>query len=399
MDAALAALLEFEVLHRIGEIGLGTVDPGLPHGLVEELAGRSHEGPTLQVLLIARLLADEDDVGMDRAFAEHRLGGAGHQRPRLGDDRVELSQAFRLLIPHGLKSAFGGAFGRHRRLLFDHPVNAPDGGLDQAGNRCGLRHVVPVLLRHLGAHGGRVHPRRVEHALVIAAPALLEAVRIGRVLAPCGRAEAQRRAVPAHGADGGQDRPVHRAKPVDEERRRRFQDEMLRLEPGGEAFEAFMVHAAEAHEGVHLVQVAPHGARHEIEPMHQRIAGDLQQIALAVEHAPDEPVEQRIAFRIAVADHMLDEPGHALRNRHGRCIAGHIVTEQRRRIVDLEDHVLRRQLLRDQPPHGTAKGVEIGAGLQGDAVEIHAISLSSSRTPQAVRDRWTSVARVSPPSL
>ena len=65
-------------------------------------------------------------------------------------------------------------------------------------------------------------------------------------------------------------------------------------------------HAAEAHEGVHLVQVAPHGARHQIEPVHQRIAGDLEQIALAVEHAPDEPVEQGVALRIAVADHMLD---------------------------------------------------------------------------------------------
>src|SRR3712207_8593747 len=46
-----------------------------------------------------------------------------------------------LLVPHGLNGALGDAFGGHGRLLFDHPFNALGGGLDQARDRGGLRHV------------------------------------------------------------------------------------------------------------------------------------------------------------------------------------------------------------------------------------------------------------------
>ena len=59
VDAALPALLEFEVLDCIGDIDVAALDAGFRHSAVEELAGGSHEGPALPVFLVARLLADK----------------------------------------------------------------------------------------------------------------------------------------------------------------------------------------------------------------------------------------------------------------------------------------------------------------------------------------------------
>ena len=59
MDPALAALLELEMLDRIGDVGLGAVDPGLLQRLVEDLPRRADERVAGQILLIAGLFADE----------------------------------------------------------------------------------------------------------------------------------------------------------------------------------------------------------------------------------------------------------------------------------------------------------------------------------------------------
>ncbi len=52
---------------------------------VEQPTGRADEGPAFAVFLIARLLADEGDVGADRPFAQHGMVGARRQRLRSGD--------------------------------------------------------------------------------------------------------------------------------------------------------------------------------------------------------------------------------------------------------------------------------------------------------------------------
>ncbi len=80
VDAALAALLELEMLDRIREIDRRPVEADLLHGLRQEPARRADEGPALAIFLVSRLLAHEHDGGADRAFAEHGLRGAGHQR-------------------------------------------------------------------------------------------------------------------------------------------------------------------------------------------------------------------------------------------------------------------------------------------------------------------------------
>src|SRR3979409_339787 len=54
----LAALLELEMLDRVGDEDLFAVDAGLRDGAVEDAAGRADEGPAPPGLLVAPLLAD-----------------------------------------------------------------------------------------------------------------------------------------------------------------------------------------------------------------------------------------------------------------------------------------------------------------------------------------------------
>ena len=89
VDAALSALLELEVLDGIGDVNAVSVDAGLRHRPLQELAGRSHERPALPVLLVAGLLADEGDRGADGTFAQNRTRRARHQRLRCRDHGVE----------------------------------------------------------------------------------------------------------------------------------------------------------------------------------------------------------------------------------------------------------------------------------------------------------------------
>ena len=96
VDAALSALLELEVLDGIGDVDPMSIDPGIRHRPIEQLARRSHERPALPILLVTRLLADERDRGADGPLAQNRARRARHQRFCCGDDMVEGLKAFRL---------------------------------------------------------------------------------------------------------------------------------------------------------------------------------------------------------------------------------------------------------------------------------------------------------------
>ena len=98
-----------------------------------------------------------------------------------------------------------------------------------------------------------------------------------------------------------------RAEALDEELSGGFEDEVVGLEPGDEALVAVDLDPAEADEGVHLVQVAADRLGHALEAEHQRVGGDLEQVALAVEETPDQRVEKRVALGVAVADHKADQ--------------------------------------------------------------------------------------------
>jgi hypothetical protein len=63
------------MLDDIGHEGRLPVDPRGLERTVEDAARRTHEWSTGAVLLVARLLSDEDDPGRDRSLADDGLGG------------------------------------------------------------------------------------------------------------------------------------------------------------------------------------------------------------------------------------------------------------------------------------------------------------------------------------
>ena len=74
MDAPLAARLELEVLHRIGDVDRAAVHARLLHRPVHDLSGGADERTANHVFLVARLLAHENDPRTRRPFPEHGLG-------------------------------------------------------------------------------------------------------------------------------------------------------------------------------------------------------------------------------------------------------------------------------------------------------------------------------------
>jgi hypothetical protein len=80
VDAALAAQLVLEMLHRVGHVEPLARPSEFRHGAIEQPPGRAHERPTRQILLVARLLADHHQPRMHRPFAEDRLRRALAQR-------------------------------------------------------------------------------------------------------------------------------------------------------------------------------------------------------------------------------------------------------------------------------------------------------------------------------
>src|SRR5262249_51708792 len=74
VNAALAALLELEVLDRVGDVKLLARQTGLGERLVEDLARGPDERRTLKIFLVSRLLADEHDARVGCAATEHGLG-------------------------------------------------------------------------------------------------------------------------------------------------------------------------------------------------------------------------------------------------------------------------------------------------------------------------------------
>ena len=75
VQAALAAGPPLEVLDRVGQVDLAAVDLGTLQRLREDPSRRADEGLALDVLAIARLLADQHQPCLARALAEDRLRG------------------------------------------------------------------------------------------------------------------------------------------------------------------------------------------------------------------------------------------------------------------------------------------------------------------------------------
>ena len=161
---------------------------------------------------------------------------------------------------------------------------------------------------------------------------------------------------------------------------------MVGLEPGDEAhlsraiWAVGIVRFAEAQEGVHLVDVAPHRFGHKLEAMHQRVTLHFEQVALAVQDAPDELVEQRETLGIAMTDRQSNQVRHLAGQGDRRRLARlrHRRAEQIIIVSRAPQNGIGRCVARDKGADGTAKAVEIGAVLHGHADHAHQKRLACS---------------------
>ena len=102
VQPTLAALLEFEMLHRIGDEDFAAVEPRLGDGAVEHAASGADEGPAFQVFFIARLLAYHHHPSARRTFARHHLSRVLIERA---------ARALRFCLCQGSQGTVGDRFG------------------------------------------------------------------------------------------------------------------------------------------------------------------------------------------------------------------------------------------------------------------------------------------------
>ena len=62
------------MLDRVGDVHLGTIDPGLLQSRVQQPTGRANKGVPLAVFLVAGLLPDQHHLGGSRPLPKNRLG-------------------------------------------------------------------------------------------------------------------------------------------------------------------------------------------------------------------------------------------------------------------------------------------------------------------------------------
>ena len=104
VDAPLAAGLVLEVLDSVRHVELPAVDARVGQRAVQDSAGRADERPALEVLTVARLLADQHDRRARAAFAEHRLRGVLPQRAGAAVRRVPSQAVHRVRLAAGYRS-------------------------------------------------------------------------------------------------------------------------------------------------------------------------------------------------------------------------------------------------------------------------------------------------------
>ena len=172
----------------------------------------------------------------------------------------------------------------------------------------------------------------------------------------------------------GQDRPRHGREAAHEERRVGFDDVVVGLEPAHVACSSRVGDLAEAHEGAHLVGVAPHGLRKAVGPVDVGVGGDLEQVLFAAMRPPDQAVEQGEALRVAVLDHRFGQRDQGARHREragrrrGRRL-GRRVAEQVVGVADRPRRFLGRHVVQRQPAGRGAPGVPVD--FMGEDGRVH----------------------------
>ena len=80
VQAALATLIEFEVLDGVGDEQRLAIEPGLRQRLVEHPSGRADKPLTRQILAVAGLFAHQHDTRPRRTLTRHDLGRMAVER-------------------------------------------------------------------------------------------------------------------------------------------------------------------------------------------------------------------------------------------------------------------------------------------------------------------------------
>ena len=191
---------------------------------------------------------------------------------------------------------------------------------------------------------------------------------------------------------------MERAESLDEEPSGGFKDEVVGLEPGDEALVSVDLGSSEADEGMHLVQVAADRLGHAFEAEHQRVGGDLEQVALTVKETPDQRVEKRVALGVAVADDEADQVVGGARQGDRRGIVAADVRKKRRHTTGGPADLLGPKAGGGELAHGLAEAGEVGAGGKPDLGHAKRLSCSGGRTRRLRRSsrsrpgaRWSAV--------
>ena len=132
MNSSLASLLKAEVLDRVCQIHGAAVQSDLPQGTIQDLPRGSDERHSLAILLVTRLLANQDHLGIRRTVSKDRLGRMIHiARTRGSYERlrgVPASCAF-----GGMNSAADLGFVSHIRRSRDLASTIRPGTIDVSG--------------------------------------------------------------------------------------------------------------------------------------------------------------------------------------------------------------------------------------------------------------------------
>lgn len=107
MNAALSALHVFEMFDGVGHVGVFPIDACGFESAIQKTSGRSDEGSTLQIFLIARLFSNQGKRGADSPLTKDGFMSAVDHRLGCRNHHVQLGQALGLMP---LRFEIGEAF-------------------------------------------------------------------------------------------------------------------------------------------------------------------------------------------------------------------------------------------------------------------------------------------------
>ncbi len=323
--------IEFEMLHRVGDVDGAAIDTGFLHCAVHHLSRGADERPADGVFLVAGLLADEHHLRVGRAFAEHRLRGRFKQMttPAIAG----FARGFQ-----ELRIATRRQHDRSER----RPVRRARG-----------------LIQRFRFRNGRIALRLAQQRGVMRVPPRRQRGIVRDMRQP--GAEPRRRAVlPMRAAIRRDNGTRQFGKPPRHELRVRLQHVMRRRVPPQIAA---VLDRHEAQQRAHLVRLRTHRVSQPLRAPQFQIVPLLQQF-LARVSAPDQAIQQSETLRLPCLER---QRGHAdQRARHVEAAGAFRQVE--RDIVRMRPHrpahIVRRHARQHQSARRRAPALPIGLAVQ-----------------------------------